>query len=172
MRTRAAAVLAVAALALGLATAILAGIGYASVVDARAAVPVARVLHIWESVEPDPTLPGYPALPDAKHLPEYFTAQQREDALIWLEQKEYVAECMAEAGFPGYRYFARWQPGAFSGAQLVWQDGFSDAERMRANDTLNGTDPAMGTGVDYRWERSGCEGYAWHKVGIDYPVVY
>lgn len=170
MRTRAAAALALASVGLGVAAVVFASIAYVNTAEARANAPVAGVLSFWDGTVPDPTLPGYPALPDADHLPAVYTAQERKDATIWLQQKQYVDQCMADAGYEQWRYAAKWQTGVPSDFHRLWVEGLSGPDLQRAYDAHLGTPDEPQRGVDYTWEENGCEGYGWHMVGIDYPI--
>lgn len=173
MRIRAAGALAVASLGFGIATTIFASVAYADVLEARAEAlanaPVVRVLNFWEGTEPDPTLPGYPALPDPEHLPESYTAHEREDATIWLHQRQYVDECMAEAGYPQWSYFGAWQTGVPKGVYMLWTEGMTGSEIAIGMLVLFGATGSPQSGASYVWDQNGCMGYGWHMVGIDYP---
>jgi hypothetical protein len=172
MKTRAASVLAVASLGFGVATAIFAGLAYAGVLGAREAAPQAPAVNFWEASQPDASLPAYPALPDADHLPESFTAQQREDATVWLQQQHYVDLCMAEAGYDEWSYAGKWQTGVPGDFHKQWVAGLSGSEMQAAYDVLFGTPDEPQQGVSYLWEENGCQGYAWHAIGSDYPIIF
>jgi hypothetical protein len=55
---------------------------------------------------------------------------------------------------------------------MLWVEGLSGSELQRAYDVLLGAPDEPQSGVDYIWEENGCQGYGWHKVGVDWPVVF
>lgn len=149
--------------------AIAGGTVFAVGLTAAADTEEAAHLAVWRTAAVDPNVPAFPALPTAETLPLGFTDAERESALLWLKQQQYVTECMVDAGFTNFRTVAIWQPGRPSGAQIAWQEGLSDAELERSATVWYGGDPTNGNGADYDWQRGGCNGYGWHMVGLDHP---
>ncbi len=175
MKRRLAGILAVAAVGFAIAAAVFAATSYATLRMPRptdtgvpASQPARAVYPIWNLAAPDPSVPSFPALPSASHLPASLTSDQRDAALLWLEQQGFVTQCMADAGFPGYRYVAAWQPGQPADSRILWREGLSGSEVERSAVVLFGTIP-NGDGPDYHWDLGGCNGYGWHMIGVDHP---
>ena len=164
MRTRVVAVVAGLALACGITAAIVIGNGFQT---ERTAYD-GPLLDVWNTAEVDPSVPAWPALPTADTLPASFTAEEREDALLWIDHLEYQTQCMVDAGFTNFRVGALWQPGLPEYPAIAWQEGLSDAEKERSATTWFG-EAGNGNGADYHWELGGCSGYAWHMAGVDHP---
>ena len=165
MRMRIVAALAAVAIAAGAVAVVIVTTG------ARHGVSAAyhgALLDVWNTAEVDPTVPAWPALPTADALPASFTAEERADALLWVDHMEYVTQCMVDAGFTDFRVGALWQPGLPEYPAIAWQEGLSNAEKERSATTWFG-EGINGAGADYDWKLGGCNGYGWHMAGVDYP---
>jgi hypothetical protein len=130
------------------------------------------LLDVWNTAPVDPSVPAYPTMPTADTLPSSFTAEERASALLWLDHMDYVTQCMVDAGFTNFHIGALWQPGLPEYPAIAWQGEMSNAEKARSATTWFG-DPGAGigngVGADYHWELGGCDGYGWHKAGVDHP---
>ena len=161
MRTRITAILAAVAITLAVTAAAL-------VTTNLTSEPTGVSLNVWSTAPVDPSLPPYPALPSADHLPASFTDAERASATLWIEQQTYVTECMVDAGLTDFASVAAWQPGLPENPIIAWQHDLSDAELERSAQTWFGTG-VNGDGADYDWKAGGCNGYGWHMVGLDHP---
>lgn len=159
----------IVAVVVGLAgvAAIVGGSVFAAGLTAEASTEEAALTPIWRTAEVDPNVPAFPAVPTADTLPASFSDAERAAALIWLDQHAIVTQCMIDAGFTEFHVGALWQPGLPEYPAIAWQEGLSDEEKARSATTWFGE--RNGSGSDYDWKLGGCDGYAWHMVGVDYP---
>jgi len=150
------AVLAVAAVALGLTAAVLVGVGYSAAI---ASEPDATS-EVTPPPRPPETIAAIPQdLPTIDDIPEGLSADEHDHYVSWLTWSALTDECMTDAGFPEWFYTAPWEDSSAS-----WPDAFDDIDRLHAAGFALGGNP--GSGADYRWQDAGCQGAATETLGI------
>lgn len=166
MKTRIAAVAVILSLALGVTAAVVLGASVIGHVDEpRTAGSVQLVSHadtpIQLATSPQPVEER--PLPTEADIPADWSAEERANAVLWLESQRITDECMAGAGFDEYTYRGYWDNDARPFAlQAVFPWAETEEERVAAATALYGDTAAA---ADYHWEDAGCAGLAAHQTG-------